>query len=173
LKINRIFLIAFLLIISTISVYANSSWNWFTENPIIILPWIIISTILIEIVFLCIINKIIILKNIIITSIVIIIANFVSFILPYIFLGFMEDVYEGMGLKFFELINIWLDKLPIYIISIGYLIITLIFEMPIIYYYLRHKVQNKNKLLYSIIIINIITTSISAIIERLLYKGSW
>ena len=163
----------FLFLISHVSLYANSSWNWFTKNPIIILPWIIISTILIEAIFICVINKISIIKYIIITVIVVIIANSISFILPYILLGFIEDIYSGMGLKFFELINIWLDKMPIYIISIGYLILTLILEIPIIYIIISKITTNKKKLLFSIILINITTTLISAIIERILYRGSW
>ena len=173
LKIHKILFFIILLFISTISIYANSSWNWFTKNPITILPWIILSTILIEITFICMLNKINKLKNIIITSIVIIIANLISFILPYIFLGFIEDVYEGMGLGFFELINIWLDKSPVYIISIGYLIITLVLEMPFIYIIISKIASDRKKLLYSVFLANVITTILTTIIERILYRGSW
>jgi len=173
LKIYRMLSLVFLLLISTTSVYANSSWNWFTKNPITILPWIVMSTILIEITFICVMNKINKLQNIIITSAVVIVANLISFILPYIFLGFMEDVYEGMKLGFFELLNIWLNTMPIYIIGTGYLIITLALEIPFTCIIISRIVSDRKKILYSVILVNIITTILSAIVERILYKGSW
>jgi hypothetical protein len=85
----------------------------------------------------------------------------------------MEDAYEGMELSFFELLNIWLEHSPIYIISGGYLLITLALEVPFICMIISMIVSDGKKLLYSVITVNIITTLLCAIVERIMFRGSW
>jgi hypothetical protein len=165
--IKHIPLLIFILL-NILPVYANSSWYWFAGNPITILPYIIIGTLFVEIFSLIMFNKI---KQKILFAITVIIANFASFLLPYIYMGLNDEMELNYG--FIEMLNYNIDKLPMYIINIGYLIVTLVIEIPIVYAIFNNKVENKRKFICSIAIINIITTIIIAIIEHIIYKGKW
>lgn len=153
----------------SLTVYANSSWHWFTRDPLPILPWAIVGTFIIEIFIICRINHIIkVLKAVA----VIISGNVISFLTPYIFVGITPDIFEENA-NFFARIENMASKLPFYIVNIAFLALTLIIEVPIVYLGLKNNAKDKKRLLFSIIIANIITTIIVALIERILYKGSW
>lgn len=65
------------------------------------------------------------------------------------------------------------NKGPSYIITTKYLILTLIVEIPVVYFFLRKDAANKKQLILVTTIANIITTLLIAIIERIVCKGSW
>jgi len=51
--------------------------------------------------------------------------------------------------------------------------INLLIELPIVYFFLVEKTQNKRWLLISILLSNIVTTVLAAAVERIFCRGSW
>ena len=146
-----------------ITAYANSSWHWLTKTvPFDILPYVVVLTLAIEYFLLKTVNVIIKPFRLLL---VVCAANLASFLLPFAVLLAPDEV----GYTFEMSINHW----PTYIIGLGYLFLTLIVEVPVVYYSLRGVVENKKKLVNSIIIVNVITTVMVAVIERIVCKGSW
>jgi hypothetical protein len=143
--------------------YANSSWHWLTKTrPFDILPYVAVLTLILE--FLA-IGKLNSMRSTIKLFIVICLANLVSFALPY-------TVYllpSAVGYTF----DMSISHLPLYIVGFGYLLLTLIAEMPIVYISFRKNVLDRKKLLVSIIAVNTATTLLVALIERIFIKGSW
>jgi len=166
-----IFICLLLLPILTISVSANSSWVWLTRDPRPMLPWAVAGTLVFEIFVICFFNNIKA-KNILKPTISIVFGNLISFLLPYAFIGITPVVFEENN-NFFSNIDYTAEKLPFYIVGIGFLILTLIIELPIEYFGTRHTVKSQKKLLTTIIAANVITTAAVAIIERTVYKGHW
>ena len=68
---------------------------------------------------------------------------------------------------------ILLNAGPNYIVGAGFVILTLVLEIPIVYNLLKKHVDNKKKLLWSIIGSNIVTTAMVAVIERMVTNGYW
>ena len=97
--------------------------------------------------------------------IVICLANVASFLLPYAILLMPSDV----GYTF----EMSIRNLPRYIVGFGYLFLTLIAEVPVVYISLKKFITNKKRFLMTIIIVNAVTTIMVAIIERVICKGSW
>ena len=58
-------------------------------------------------------------------------------------------------------------------VGIIYLVMTITIELPVVYFLLRKNVENKKRLLATIIITNTVTTSMVAIIERIVCVGKW
>ncbi len=148
-------------------IYANSSWHWVTRSPKKVLPIAVFLTLVLETIGIATYNKI---KNKGKVLFIVTIANIVSFILPYV-----ERAYRHMPTSgtWFWAWHSAFDSGPYYMVLFGFLFLTLIAEIPIVYYYLGKKVDNKKKLLYSIISVNIVTTLIVAVLERLLCRGQW
>ena len=160
--INLIAVIAIAMLFPT-TVYANSSWHWLTKTvPFDILSYVVILTLVIEYFSLKTVNSI---KKHLRLLLVICAANLASYLLPFAILL----LPSGVGYTFEMSIN----RLPIYIIGAGYIVLTLIVEVPAVYFSLRGTVKNKEKLVISIIIVNVITTIMVAVIERIVCKGSW
>lgn len=167
-RIKKVFIL-FVLICTPMEVFANSSWQWFTRNPLPLLPWVIIGTLIVETFILCYFNKIAKIRKV---FIIILTANIVSFLIPYACLG----IPEGGGMEyggFFEQISYMAEKSPAYIIGMIYFVLTLISEIPIVYFSLKNHVRNKKRFFILIIFANTITTLIIAVLERITYKGSW
>lgn len=166
LKMGRIlFLLLIMTLVFSKNIYANSSWVWLTTSPLTILPIAIIVTLFIEILGISKLNDIKRTKTIIF---VVIIANIVSFIVPYIERANRFIPTTG-GFSFTAAFN----KGPYYIILIGYLLLTLIIEIPIVYLSLQKYVDEKLRLIITVITVNIITTAIVAILERIICVGQW
>lgn len=165
-KITKI-LISMIVITTIISdqVYANSSWHWVTTSPLTILPVAIIVTLLIEILGIKIFNTEFEIKKIVL---VVTIANLVSFLAPYI-----ERAYRFIPTTGGFSITSAFDKGPYYMILIGYLILTLIIEIPIVFILLKKESINRIRLILIIVIVNIITTGLVAVLERIACKGVW
>jgi hypothetical protein len=142
---------------------AYSSWSWFTTmKPIYILPVAVVAASIIEIFIIAKYNDI---KRIRIVVAVVSLANILSFAAPYL-IGALVD---GAGFTFGEMI----DEGPSYMINAFYCILTLLVEMPAVYFLLRRFVANRKKLILTILIANAVTTALIAICERLLCVGGY
>ena len=143
--------------------YANSSWHWLTKTtPFDVLPYAVVLTLLIEYVTVKKLNSIIHPFRLLA---IICLANTASFLLPYAILLMPSAV----GYTF----EMSIKHLPIYIVGFGYLFLTLVAEVPIVYISLRNIVTNRRRLLISIITVNVVTTIMVAAIERIFCRGSW
>lgn len=129
------------------------------------MPLAVALTILIEISFVTLTLKI---TNIRKVCGVIILGNVMSFITPYIVVYCIQR--ENMGYKTFERA---FAGGAYYIIGLGYLFLTIIIELPIVYYGLRKEIKNKTFGCMVICIVNGITTGVVFIIERIACYGQW
>ncbi len=157
-----------------ITAYANSSWCWVSQTrPYDLLPIAIIVTLLIEVLSINYIAKI---RNLKIVIPVVSLANLLSFLFPYLWITIDPmNVYamfpDGEGL--FGIIERSVEHTPVFTISIFYLILTLLIEMPIVFLFLRNKVVKKHNLILTIIITNTITTALTFALERIFCRGAW
>jgi len=151
--------------ISPVISNANSSWHWVTSSPVNVLPFAIIFTLAIETAAVVLIGRIPDLKK---SLIVISLANLFSFLAPALFRAIRFYPVSGslsLGAAF--------NKGPYYIVLTGYLVLTLIVELPIVYWLLRKDTRKKLNLIIAILVSNIITTLLVAVCERLICVGSW
>ena len=157
--------LCFMLVVFTpLQVYANSSWRWISETrPYDVLPFVIIITLAVETLALYYFASV---RQFSKTLWFVILGNLCSFAAPYGF-RYMICLYEQLY-TFTQA----LEHLPVYIVGVGYLIVTLIIEIPIVYCALKKHTTAK-KLLPTILIANIITTVFTAIVERIFCQGRW
>lgn len=164
-KKRSLFIIAIFMAIALIPqiVFANSSWHWIKDyRPWDILPWVATGTIVIEILAIWLIPRT---RHFFKVSGTVIIANLVSFLLPYGFLAMGDTVHKTFQAA--------LNARPSYIVGVMFLLITLSAELPIVYEILKQHVEKKKVLLWTVITSNVITTVAVAIIERIIAPGSW
>ena len=146
------------------AVYADSSWIWLTRyRPWDFLPPVTLATIVIEVLAIWLVPHT---DNFRKTALVVIIANVISFVVPYAYL--LIDPLNP-GYPYLEL----LESGPYYIISGFFVFLTLFLEVPIVYNLLKKHVESKKKLFWTIIISNIATTAMVAVIERMITHGEW
>ena len=144
---------------------ANSSWVWISETrPYDILPFVIIGTLLIETVAVNLVCKV---GNWYKTFFAVLVGNIISFIAPYI--GYSNSLYGQMGYTLSQII----DRGPYYTVGAAFLLLTLIVELPIVYFLLKKDADNKKKLALCIVLANIVTTVLVAVVERTLCYGRW
>ena len=165
---NRAWLASAFLIMLPASALANSSWRWFTKTrPHDLLPLSIVLTILLEGFALLRWGGV---KHKRWAAGSVIAANAVSFLVPWA-LEFEDFLYGGwnsaMGFEAF------LSKTPHYQVTILFLALTLLFELPVLYLLLRKRVQNKKRLMLTTAGANTLTTLICAVLERTLCRGQW
>ena len=157
-----IVLSSLMLLILPQAVFADSSWCWLTDTrPFDILPPVALATIVIEVLAIWLIPNT---GKLMKTAVAVILANAASFLLPYALL-LNDPVYP----KFDDMLNAG----PNYIVGAGFVILTLVLEIPIVYNLLKKHVDSKKKLLWSIIGSNIVTTAMVAVIERMVTDGYW
>ena len=160
--IRIIVLSSLMLLILPQAVFADSSWCWLTDTrPFDILPPVALATIVIEVLAIWLIPNT---GKLMKTAVAVILANAASFLLPYALL-LNDPVYP----KFDDMLNAG----PNYIVGAGFVILTLVLEIPIVYNLLKKHVDSKKKLLWSIIGSNIVTTAMVAVIERIVTDGYW
>ena len=160
--IRIIVLSSLMLLVLSQFVFADSSWCWLTDTrPFDILPPVALATIVIEVLAIWLIPNT---GKLMKTAVAVILANAASFLLPYSVLVF-NQVYP----KFEDALNAG----PNYIVGFGFVMLTLLIEIPIVYNLLKKHVDNKKKLLWSIIGSNIVTTAMVAVIERMVTNGYW
>ena len=162
-RITRVIVITcFVLLIIPQGVFADSSWCWLTDTrPFDILPPVALATIVIEVLAIWLIPHT---GKLMKTAVAVILANAASFLLPYALL-LNDPVYP----KFDDMLNAG----PNYIVGAGFVILTLVLEIPIVYNLLKKHVDSKKKLLWSIVGSNIVTTAMVAVIERMVTDGYW
>lgn len=158
--------LCFLLILFfSLPVYANSSWRWISETrPYDVLPFVVIVTLLAETVT---IGRWAAIREYGRVFCFVLVGNLCSFAAPYLFQYLVcasEQLYSFSQA---------LEHLPVYIVGAGYLVVTLLVELPIVYFSLRKSAQNKPRLLPAILCINVITTIFTAIVERIFCRGMW
>lgn len=146
----------------SVTVFANSSWRWISETrPYDLLPIVIIMTLVVEVISIHFISR---LKNIAKTIFFVVLANILSFLVPYVFLYIVPSLYS------FEQM---LEHQPIYNVGFLYLIITLAVEIPTVYFSLRKSAPNPKKTMLTILLSNVVTTILTAVIENTVCKGTW
>lgn len=167
-KNKRIFtgLFAALLIavILPMSAFANSSWVWISETrPYDVLPWVILITLAIETAALNYIPKIHKLPKVLgfVT-----LANLCSFGAPYL-LNFLAYTIDGFGFEKY------LEHWPSYAVGAIYLGATILIEGPILYYAFKKDSKSSKNLITTIVVMNVVTTVIVAVIERIFCPGHW
>jgi hypothetical protein len=157
-------LIGTLIMLIPVTAYANSSWHWITVSPMKILPFVIILTLIVEIASVYLVGKV---KNFRRIFYVVALANLFSYLAPYI-----ERAYRFIPTGGFSISSAF-NKGPFYIVRLGYLILTIVIELPIAYWLLRKQTDNQKMLAISIIGSNILTTVAVAIVERIVCIGQW
>lgn len=160
-----IFLYIGLSTLFTLTVNANSSWHWVTTSPKNILPFAVLLTLLIEVLGIVKFNQI---SNIKIVFTVVCLANVLSFIAPY-----LERAYRFIPTSGGFSITAAFSKGPYYMVLLGYLILTLVIEIPVVYFFLRKLVQNRKKLIAALVALNVLTTAMVAVTERVICIGQW
>ena len=153
------------LVLATSRVSANSSWHWLTVSPMTVLPFAVIFTLLIETVSVVKFGRVANAKK---AFWMVGLANLLSFIAPY-----LERAYRFIPTSGGFSISAAFNKGPYYMILFGYLALTVIVELPVVYLMLRKESLNKKNLLLSILLSNIVTTLLVAVIERVLCTGRW
>ncbi len=144
-----------------LTAYANSSWYWISKSrPLDILPIVAAATIIIEVIA---VNKFGKVHKAAKTAFAVIIANLLSFSVPYILRCF-DELYS-----FDQMIN----NTPSYTVTISFLIMTLIVEIPFVFFVLKKDSEDKKYLLLSIAVSNVITTVLTAVVERIICRGTW
>ena len=162
-NIIRVVMIAgFMFFVIPQTAFADSSWRWLTDyRPFDILPPVALATVVIEVLSVWLIPHT---GKLIKTAVVVILANAASFLLPYaLLLG--DPVYP----RFDDVLNAG----PNYIVGFGFVVLTLLIEIPVIYNLLKKHVDSKKKLLWVVVGSNIVTTAMVAVIERMVTDGYW
>ena len=162
-KITTNFSVTFLLLAGFIfSVSANSSWAWISEKrPYDLLPFVALATLLIETLGY---NLLLKTENFYRTFSGVLIGNLISFAVPYI--GYSNTPpYYDMPLSYI------LERGPFYTVGAAFLIITILVELPFMYFWLKKEVENKKKLVAVAILLNTVTTVMVAIVERVFCEG--
>jgi len=157
-------LLVFFLILTS-QAQANSSWQWLTTSPLPIFPLAIIGTLVVEIVA---VKKIAAIGKIRKTILTITLANLLSFLAPYLFRAYQMIPTQGA----FSVAASF-ERGPFFIVAAGYLILTLLVEVPVVYFLLAKDTAFKKKLALAIVGTNVMTTALVAVIERLICVGQW
>ena len=161
-KLHIIIITALILLIPQ-SIYADSSWYWISEKrPFDILPFVAIGTILIEVMWIRYATR---MKELGKVVFVVVVANLVSFVAPYI-IEYLSMSWYG---SFFDVI----DSSPMFTVNVGFLLLTLVVEIPIVYNLLKKYVANKKMLMWHTLYANVATTMMVVIVERLICSGLW
>ena len=165
--------ILILLWFSSITAFANSSWVWISETrPDDLLPFVIAGTLIIEILAVRCVAGIKKLRKIIPVTVI---ANLVSFAMPYFLVAVtvqMDNATVPAGETLYTDEDTF-EKWPTYTVGLSFLIMTLACEIPIVYNALKKETENYKKLALVIAGSNILTTVLTAIVERTLCYGRW
>lgn len=158
-KINLTIFTFIITLMLPITALANSSWCWLTDvRPIYILPIVAVITIAAETGIIHYFGKVHKTGKVL-TFVTL--ANLLSFLLPYLTFS-LSSPYS---------FHQFIENTPSYTVTGVFLFITLIIEIPIVFFTLKKSSENKMALFISIAASNTITTLMVAIVERLVCKG--
>ncbi len=154
------------LLISSFSffAFANSSWVWISETrPYDLLPFVAAATLAVETAAYNIFLKV---GNWHKVFFGVLTGNLISFAVPY--LGYSNTTpYYDMPLGYI------LERGPFYTVGAAFLLLTVAVEVPFMYFYLKKHTNDKKLLIAVAILINVVTTVLVAITERLFCHGHW
>jgi hypothetical protein len=143
--------------------YADASWQWISQTrPYDVLPYVAVGTIIIEALSINLIPRI---YRSLKVFIVVMAGNLLSFLTPYA----LKALDSPNGLL--QTYSQQLEHNHYFNISIIYLGITLLVELPFVFKLLQKDTDEEKKLFCTILIVNIVTTALVALIERLLCPG--
>lgn len=164
--------VLYFLLLFPIMASANSSWHWISaKKPYELLFFIAPLTIAAEFAAINFIPQIRKPKKVLL---VVGAANLASFLAPYLLL-LLDDIlldnipYETTVLTIGQIC----DHIPYYTVGVVFWVVTLCVELPIVYFTLRKDCEKKRRLLLTIIGVNVVTTGLCALAERLLCYGEW
>lgn len=160
-----------LFVVYPLTAYANSSWHWVTASPMKVLPAAVVLTLAIETWGVIIYGKV---NEKLRVLIVVTFANIVSFVMPYVIYAYRIKFYGvGYGAGWDYAWGKAFNSGPSYMVRFGYLLLTLCIEVPIVYLFLKNRCKSKKRLIFILIALNVITTIIVGVMERLLCQGQW
>lgn len=158
--------VAFLLLSAFgFSAFANSSWVWISETrPYDVFPFVVAGTLAIETAAYNLFLKV---GNWHKVFFGVLAGNLVSFVVPY--MGYANTTpYAGVyTLK--EILN----RGPFYTVGTAFLLLTVIIEVPFMCFYLRKDAKDKKLTVAVAVLVNVVTTVLVALTERLLCHGHW
>ena len=161
-----LFTLMIALLLTRVAAYANSSWVWVSETrPYDLFPLVVGGTVLTETLA---INGIPKIKKPLQVFIIVLFANLLSFAAAYLLLC----LESAIGYSLYPAVDA-LERGPYYLICVVYFAMTLAAELPVAYFSLRKYAQNKRQLLLTIILSNVLTTVLVAVIERMICYGRW
>lgn len=143
---------------------ANSSWMWLTTSPLPVFPLAVLVTLLVETVLIKRASGAKMGKVLLTVSL----ANLFSFIVPYLLRAYQMIPTQGR----FSVLAAF-ERGPFYIVATGYLVLTLVLELPVVYLLLARDSAKKARLALTIIGVNILTTGLVALAERLICSGRY
>ena len=144
--------------------FANSSWFWISETrPYDVLPWVALGTLIIETVSLIAFAKI---RNGYKVFSFVAIANAISFAMPYL----SKYILSNEEMFPYEK---YLENWPSYTVGFSFCLTTIIIELPVVYFALKKNSVSHKKLAITVVISNIVTTVLVAVVERIFCVGSW
>lgn len=148
----------------SVTAFANSSWVWITKSrPYDVLPFVIVFTLIAETYVIAHFCNI---ESKCRVFIPVLAGNFLSYIMPYVV--YSKSLYgEVYGLKYA------INRGPCYTVGTAFLIMTLLTELPVVYFSLRKRVQDKKVLAITVIAVNVLTTIAVAATERFICRGRW
>ena len=163
-NLSRVGVTAILILAFSGFAFANSSWVWISETrPYDVLPFVAAATLIIET---AVLNLSLKLNNWHKTFVGVLIGNLISFAVPYIGYSNTPPYYD------FPLRDI-LERGPFYTVGGAFLIITVAVELPFMYFWLKKDVKNKKLLILVTVLVNVVTTAMVALCERLLCEGHY
>lgn len=162
---RRLLVSVLILLILPSVAYANSSWHWLTGSPMRILPLAVVLTLAVETGIISGFGRV---RNIWKAVLCISLANLVSFLAPILVRAAETVPVRGS----FALSNAF-EGGPLYIVFTGYLVLTIIVELPLVYMLLKKDTEKARNLAASILAANILTTVSVAVVERLTSVGQW
>ena len=133
------------------------------------MPFVIAGTLLVEILAVRFVAGIYNFKRIIPVTVI---SNLVSFAAPYLLMYITvqrENSTISDGIPY--TLESTIEKLPFYTVGLVFLFMTLSCEFPIVYNVLKKETEHRKKLALVIIGSNLLTTVITAVVERTLCYG--
>lgn len=155
----------FLLFSFTITALANSSWRWISESrPYDVLPFVIVFTLFAETYTIKHYCRIIKTDRVFIP---VFIGNIISYFMPY-----AVDILLVRSEHIYTLSEFW-QRGHFYTVGTVYLFMTLVAEIPVVYAFLKKKATDSKTLVRVILAVNVLTTVLVALTERIICRGRW
>ena len=149
----------------SVTVFANSSWRWITESrPYDVLPFVIVFTLFAETYTIKHYCRIIKTDRVFIP---VFIGNIISYFMPY-----AVDILLVRSEHIYTLSEFW-QRGHFYTVGTVYLFMTLVAEIPVVYAFLKKKATDSKTLVRVILAVNVLTTVLVALTERIICRGRW